>query len=80
MPSNTVADLELALSGKGYHWIKTYDQEKGICVVKATRDIGGSTIVSKNSSRSSLWSAYKRALELTLEQLNDYEKAAGKTF
>lgn len=78
MTSNTVADLETFLAGKGFTLAKEYDNTKGICKVVATKRISNTVIKANNTSRAALWPAYKRALEMICEQLTEYEKQAGK--
>jgi hypothetical protein len=85
MPINTtdpaapyIPNLETRIVSKGYTITKKYDGIKGICTVTITRSLTGTTITDANRSNMPLWNAYRRALELVLDQLDLYEKMLGK--
>lgn len=78
MANNTITDLEASIVAKGFTLSKEYDETKGICKVIATSRGTNTVIKSQNTSRADLWNAYRRALEFILNQLNQFEKVAGR--
>lgn len=70
----TVQELEELLAKRGFTLKKTYDTDSGLCKVVADNPTTNTSIVSKNTSRAGLWSAYRTALSFTLQQLIDYDK------
>lgn len=76
--SNTVAALERILAEKRFTVSKTYDNTKGICYVVAEKKSTNTIIKANNTSRMPLWTAYRRALEFVLDQINQFEKAENR--
>lgn len=65
----TITELELAITQMGFRITKKYDGVKGICVVTLTSKDGGTVITDANRNSMSLWRAYRRAMQLLVEQL-----------
>jgi hypothetical protein len=65
----SITELETEIQSLGYSITKKYDGVKGICTVTLTSKSGKTVITDANRSSSGLWTAYRRALVLVLQQL-----------